>query len=236
MDLADLLRGHDETTVQSLADELAVSRRTLLRDLAALRERGIPIRGETGPGGGIRLEGSRGLTAVHVSVAEIVSLWLAARLSASASVLPWSEAARTGLAKLLGSLPDQRARELRGLCRRVVVGPPASATLRSGAGSPPAELVRLFEEAFSSGTGLGFHYTDRVGANSVRRIEPHGLLVETPVWYVLAHDADKGEARTFRMDRISRPRLLGELRFQPRWDVIRVQLPDTVRWRPLLGR
>jgi predicted DNA-binding transcriptional regulator YafY len=236
MDLADLLRSRDETTVGSLAGELGVSRRTLLRDLATLRERGMPIRGEAGPGGGIRLEGGRGITAVHVSTAEVVALWLAARLSRGASDLPWSEAARTGLAKLLGSLPDSKARELRALCRRVIVGPPASAGVRAGAGSPPAELLGFFEQAFSTGAGLGFHYVDRSGVRSIRRIEPHGLLVEPPVWYVLARDVEKGKPRMFRMDRISRPGLLRGLRFQPRFDVIRAQLPDLVRWRPLLAR
>ena len=59
MDLADLLRGRDETTVAGLAGELGVTPRTLYRDLAALRDRGLPITGEPGRGGGIRLEGSR---------------------------------------------------------------------------------------------------------------------------------------------------------------------------------
>ena len=34
----------------------------------------------------------------------------------------------------------------------------------------------------------------RVSAQSQRRVAPHGLLVEPPVWYVLAHDVDKGAA------------------------------------------
>jgi len=66
MDLADLLRGREETTVAGLAGELGVSPRTLYRDLAALRDRGLPITGEPGRGGGIRLVGSRGVTAVHL--------------------------------------------------------------------------------------------------------------------------------------------------------------------------
>jgi predicted DNA-binding transcriptional regulator YafY len=60
MELADLLRGRDTTTVAELAAELDVSRPTLLRDLASLRERGLPIAGDAGPGGGVRLEGDRG--------------------------------------------------------------------------------------------------------------------------------------------------------------------------------
>lgn len=233
MDLVELLRGRDTTTVSALAGELGVSRRTVLRDLATLRARGLPITGEPGPSGGLRLEGARGVTAVHLGVAEVVSLWLAARLSRAASDLPWGEGARSGLAKLMASLPRERTRELRALCRRVIVGPPASERVRSGAGRAPPELLRLFEEAFGRGAGLGFHYADRVGQRTLRRVEPHGLLVQTPVWYLLARDADKGEPRMFRMDRISSPRLLGEIRFTPDARVIQAQLPAGPDWQPL---
>lgn len=233
MELADRLRGRAETTVGELALELGVSSRTVLRDLAALRERGLPIVGDAGPGGGIRLEGSRGLTAVHMSVTEVAAMWLAARLSRVGSDLPWGQAASSGLAKLLASLPGQKASVLRALCRRVIVGLQASAEVRSSARRPPRELLRLFEVAFSSGVGLGFHYTDRFGKKSVRRIEPHGLLVETPVWYILARDIDKHEPRTFRMDRIARPSLQSEIRFSPDLRLIQAQVPEPEKRRPL---
>jgi predicted DNA-binding transcriptional regulator YafY len=235
MELSDLLRGREATTVSDLARELGVHRRTLLRDLATLRERGMPITGEAGPGGGIRLEGDRGLAAVHLSLTEIVAIWLAARLSRGASDLPWGEAANSGMAKLLGSLPMAKARALRALCRRVIVGQPASAAIRASAGPTPPELLRLFEEAFSIGVGLGFQYMDREGRKTNRRVEPHGLLVETPVWYVLARDVDKAEPRTFRMDRIARPRILRDVLYRPDFHVIRSQLPELDRWRPLSG-
>src|SRR5260370_34542177 len=88
MERADLRRGRDETTVAGLAGELGVSPRTLHRDLAALRYRGLPITGEPGRGGGIRLEGSRGATAVHLSIAEVVAMGLAPRPPAAPSRLP----------------------------------------------------------------------------------------------------------------------------------------------------
>ncbi len=235
MDLTELLRAADATTVESLARTLAVSERTMRRDLAALRRRGLPITGEAGPGGGIRLEGERGVTAVHLSLSEMVTLWLAARLSQAASDLPWGSAANSALAKLLASLPKTRARELRELCRRVIVGPAPSGRTLAGAGAPPAELLRLFEESFTAGVGLGFHYVDRDGNASKRRIEPHGLLVQTPVWYVLSRDVDKAAPRMFRMDRISRPRIVREIGFRPDAEVIWAQLPAEVKWRPLLG-
>ena len=235
LQLSALLRGRDVTTIAALSEELRVSRRTLLRDLATLRERGLPISGEAGRGGGVRLEGERGLAALHLSVTEVVSIWIAARLSRAASELPWGDAANSGMNKLLGSLPQPKARALRALCRRVVVGCPASAQVRAGAGPCPPELLSLFEQAFSTGRGLGFRYSDREDRITQRRVEPHGLLVQTPVWYVLARDLDKGEPRMFRMDRISRPRLLPDITFRPDLQVLQAQLPEPLGWRPLLG-
>jgi len=235
MDLLERLRGADASQVEVLAAELGVSVRTLHRDLATLRQRGIPVTGEPGPGGGVRLEGDRGVTAVHLSLAEVVTLWLSARLAQAASDLPWSGAADSALAKLLASMPKARAAQLRALCRRVLVGPPVSENLRAGAGRPPRELLRLVEEAFTAGVALAFDYTDRNGQPSSRRVETHGLLVQSPVWYLLTRDIDKGEPRVFRMDRVARPRLLLDLRFRPDHEVLRASVPaDHFHWKPLL--
>ena len=236
LQLTDMLHGRETTTVSDLAAELGVSRRTVLRDLASLRDRGMLIDGEAGPGGGVRLDGDRNQIPIRLSLTEIVALWLSARLAAGASDLPWGRDAHSGMAKLLGGLPTKKARALRALCRRVIVGQPASATVRAGAAGAPRELLGLFEEAFSHGVGLAFVYSNREGQQSRRSVEPHGLLVEPPVWYVLARDLDKREPRTFRMDRISRPRILPDVVFQPNINVIQAQLPDHDRWRPLIGQ
>lgn len=230
MALADRLRAEAETTVSHLAAEFEVSPRTLLRDLAALRERGLPISGQAGPGGGVRLEGTRGVTAVHLSLAEVASLWLSARLAREASLLPWSGAATAALDKLLASLPPARAQALRAMLRRVFVGRPASAALAASVAAPPTELLALFDQAFSDGLGLTFHYRDARRQRSRRRIEPHGLLVEPPVWYLLARDVDKQLPRTFRMDRIERPMLDAGVHFRPDLQLALSQLPPTGRY------
>ena len=233
--LANLLRGRDATTVDALARDLLVSPRTVLRDLATLREGGMSIAGEAGPGGGIRLERDRGSATVHFSVSEVVGVWLAARLAREASNLPWGEAATSALAKLLASLPLARARDLRTLCRRVIIGPAASAAIEGGAGCAPPELLRAFEDAFSSRRGLAFQYVDRAGARTRRTIEPHGLLVKPPVWYILSRDVEKGEPRAFRMDRISLPRIVPAITFEPDLAVVRAQIPPGRDWRPLVA-
>jgi predicted DNA-binding transcriptional regulator YafY len=222
-ELLEFLRAHDATTVAVMARELGVSRRTVLRDLATLRERGWPIRAEAGPGGGVLLDRDRGLAAVHLSTDEIASLWLAAQLSASVSALPWSAAARSALDKAFASLPPARARMLRQLVRRVLVGRPATAPIRDGLGTAPPDLLTSFERAFARNACLAFDYVDRHGRTSARVVEPHGLLIEAPAWYVLARDTSSGAARTFRMDRIRRARVLPERSFVPDFEGLRRQ-------------
>ncbi len=210
MDLLDLLQASEAMSVAAIAGALGVSRRTVLRDLATLRERRWSIRAEAGPGGGVLLDRGRGVTAVHLAVDEVVALWLAGQMSASVAAMPWSASLRSGLNKVLASLPRERARSLHGLMRRVVVGQPATEAVRQGLGATAPEVVAAFEEAFSRSRCMSFDYTDREGRHSRRRVEPQGLLIELPAWYLLALDQDKAEVRLFRTDRIGRPRVLDQ--------------------------
>lgn len=230
LDLLDALRAYEATSVGVLAAELGVSRRTLLRDLAILRDRGWPIEGEPGPGGGIRLAHGRGLSAVHLGEAETVSLWLAARLSETLSPMPWTGTARSALDKVLASLPQERRRRLRRFVRRVIVGRPATEQVRSGLGRPSDGLIPMLEHAFAADRCMSFAYVDRNDRRSRRRVEPHGLMVEAPAWYLLARDLANGEARTFRMDRIRNPQL-EDARFKPDVDALYREVLES--WRRL---
>lgn len=220
LDLVELMRAHDATTIGAVAEELGVSRRTVFRDIAVLRDRGWPIVSDPGPGGGVRLERRRGVSSVHLASEEVVTLWVASRLSANASLLPWSAAAQSALNKILSSLGGVRSRELRRLVKRVMVGPMASPRIQAELGEAPRELLPVFERGFTGARCLSFDYTDRNGNETRRVIEPHGLLVESPAWYILARDIDRGAARLFRMDRIARPRVL-KRRFAPNFEAVR---------------
>lgn len=223
MDLLELLRASDALTVEAMAERLSVSRRTILRDLALLRDRGWPIRSDSGPGGGVSLDRDRGMRAVHLAVDEVAALWLAAMLSLSAGTLPWSRAARSALDKVLSSVPEERQRRLRHLVRRVVIGHAATPSVVSELGHPQPELLAAFEMAFTDNLRLAFHYVDRHGKASTRRVEPHGLLLEPPAWYLLTRDAESGEPRMFRMDRIRRARVLRNEPFVPDFEGLKRQ-------------
>ncbi len=102
--LLDLLRSREEVRAVELAGALGTSLRSVRRDLATLRARGVAIESEAGPGGGVRLARERGVTAVNVTADEVVALWLTVHLMKVATGLPWSRAARSWLDKLFDSL------------------------------------------------------------------------------------------------------------------------------------
>jgi predicted DNA-binding transcriptional regulator YafY len=164
MDLLDLLQGRDAAvTVAAIAEALAVSRRTVLRDLATLRERGWTIRADAGPGGGVVLDRGRGVTAVHLAVDEVAALWIAGQVSASFAAMPWRHALRSGLSKVLASLPRERGRSLHQLMRRIVVagrrprvcGPPSGRRRRTcwRPARKPSPAAGAWPSTMSTGRG-----------------------------------------------------------------------------------
>jgi predicted DNA-binding transcriptional regulator YafY len=89
-------------------------------------------------------------------------------------------------------------------------------------------LVATFEQAFTAGRLLAFSYVDRKGRRTRRHVEPHGLLVRAPLWYVIAWDSKRDAARLFRADRIRRPTVSGQS-FLPRpHDLVTRVCPDAV--------
>ena len=85
-ELLRCLRQRADWTVDRLADDLEVSRRTVLRDLNHLRERGFHITSMTGPGGGIHLEPTSVLVTSQLAGDQVVAL---IRSVALARANPW---------------------------------------------------------------------------------------------------------------------------------------------------
>lgn len=174
--LVGLLRTRGESTAQELALHFTVSTRTIPRDISALRAHAIPVEAEFGRGGGIRLQSNWAIPPVRFEPAELLGLILAVSLARQASILPFSDCAQAALGKAVAALPNERARHIRRLCRRVLVGPPASQALTDRRGSVPKNVIDLFEQAFSEQRIMTFSYVDRLGAQTRREVEPQGLL------------------------------------------------------------
>lgn len=60
--------------IGALADEFGVSRRTLTRDIALLRDRGLPVDADRGRGGGVRVASTWGVGRLTLDYREAVDL------------------------------------------------------------------------------------------------------------------------------------------------------------------
>jgi predicted DNA-binding transcriptional regulator YafY len=220
-----LLRRRGDWTLADLAHELGASRRTILRDVNQLRDRGFEISGMSGPGGGVHLEATSVMITSHLDTDEVVALILSVAIARATSWIPFASGAERALAKIESALPEQRVVELQRFMQRVLIGDSAPAP-----GGRVSEidnaLVANFEEAFTASRLLAFGYVDREGRRTRRQVEPHGLLIRAPFWYVIAWDPRRSAPRLFRADRIRRPSVTGQA-FLPRaHDLVTRICPD----------
>ncbi|MEL6684400.1 MAG: HTH domain-containing protein, partial [Pseudomonadota bacterium] len=107
------LRRSGTSTVDELAQEVGASRRTILRDICALRDEGFVIHSETGPGGGLQLDPQSLQTTARLSVTEVFALLISVAAMRAAQNLPFADLADAGLAKIEKSLPSDKVRDLR---------------------------------------------------------------------------------------------------------------------------
>jgi predicted DNA-binding transcriptional regulator YafY len=167
------------------------------------------------------------LLSSHLAAEEVVALVLSVAVTRATPWIPFAAGAERALAKIEGALPAERVRERRRLMERIFIGEPATTPPRLDERTVAKTLLRAFEEAFTSNCVLRFQYVGRDGRPGRRRIEPHGLLVRAPLWYVIAWDLDKDAARLFRMDRIRHPSVQREARFGRRpLDLVTGVCPD----------
>lgn len=199
-----LLAERDYTTANDLADDLGVSLRTLHRDLATLREMGVPIGGLAGRGGGVFLERGWSLGRVHLNEREAMGLLLGIAIAERTGSPLLLDDVRSIERKLVQAFAPSRMATIRSLRRRVLIGAPASAAIVAMHGRTPPSITRPLLEAFMRERVARIRYTDTSGATSTREIEPHYLYFSLPVWYVLAWDRLRDDVRSFRLDRVER--------------------------------
>ncbi len=211
------LRRNGTSTVADLAQEVGASRRTVLRDISALRDGGFVIHSEPGRGGGLQLDPQSVQTTARLSVAEVFALLISVASMRAAGNLPFSGLADAGLAKIEKALPSDKVRDLRRFLDCLYVGQLSPQVDISNMGVMDPSLLPAFETAFLQRLQLRFQYRDAKGAVSSRNVEPQAMLILPPLWYLVAFDPARKDFRHFRMDRISRPECVQDATFRRRY-------------------
>lgn len=210
------LRRNGTSTIAELMQDVGASRRTVLRDIAALRDAGFVIHSEPGRGGGLQLDPQSVQTTARLSVAEVFALLVSVASMRAAGHLPFSDLADVGLAKIERALPAEKVRDLRRFLDCLYVGTLAAQVDISDVGVMDPGLLPAFETAFLGTLYLQFQYRDAKGAVTSRTVEPQAMLILPPLWYLVSWDPARKYFRYFRMDRISEPMCMEGATFRRR--------------------
>lgn len=210
------LRRQGTTTVAQLAQDVGASKRTILRDISALRDDGVVIYSEPGRGGGLQLDPRSVQTRVRLSVSEVFALVVCVASMRATGGVPFSTLADLGLSKIEKALPTEQLFDLRRFLDCLYVGELAPQVNRNDIGAMEEELLPIFESAFLEQWHVAFEYCDAKGVRTEREVEPQAILILPPLWYLVAWDPTRSDFRHFRMDRIRCPKLVPEKHFHRR--------------------
>jgi len=203
--LLEALQDRSSASGPELARRLGVDVRTLRRDVVSLRDLGIPVEAERGPGGGYRLRPGYRMPPLMLTADEATTVALGL-IAARHDGLD----ADSALAKIRRVLPDRVRLRVEALERTLGFTRPGQDA------SPPAgEHLLLLAEAARRGRRVAAHYTASDGAESDRELSPYGLVAHAGRWYVPAHDHGRDAPRTLRADRFGAVRLGGAGRPPP---------------------
>lgn len=205
LQLLSLLQTHRLWRGAELAERLAVTERTVRRDVDRLRELGYPIDATPGVDGGYRLSAGAHLPPLVFDDEEAVAVAVGLRAAAGAAIGGIEDTSVRALAKIEQVLPDRLRRRVSALHGNVVAlgrDHGADDVVDPDALSVLASACRDREE-------VRFDYRRSDGEDSRRLVEPHQLITAGRRWYLVGWDVRREDWRTFRLDRLRDARLAG---------------------------
>ncbi|MFM9928293.1 YafY family protein [Variovorax sp. H27-G14] len=206
MQLMQLLRRHRRpVSGWELAGEMAVSLRTLYRDIASLKAQGAEIDGE--PGYGYVMKPGFVLPPLMFSSVEVEALMLGMRWVADRGDPVLAAGARDAAARIAAVLPRALRRELE--TSALLVG----TSLRKSA---PTATIEPMRAAIRGGLKMKLTYRDKQGAISHRVIWPFAVVYFEEARVLAAWCELRGDFRNFRADLIVQLEPLEERQPKPK--------------------
>ncbi|MEF2976690.1 helix-turn-helix transcriptional regulator [Subtercola sp. YIM 133946] len=224
--LLSLLQARRDWPGRALAERLDISERTVRRDIDRLRELGYRISAAKGPDGGYRLDAGSELPPLLFDDEQAIVLAVALQTVAVTGT-GFEEPAQRALAAVRQVMPARlrhRIDELRVVpvaAGSALAPVNAEVLARLGAAVRARQILR-FEysggtgaatggvggDAATGGAGAGDAATGGVATGAagvlspLRRAEAHHVVLRLGRWYLVGWDLDRGDWRTFRVDRM----------------------------------
>ncbi|MBK8139113.1 MAG: YafY family transcriptional regulator [Chloroflexi bacterium] len=197
-----LLQTRGKTTARTLAAELEVSTRTVLRDVDALSAAGVPVISEGGHGGGISLDEGYRTSLTGLKDAEARSLFLSNNTQILHDI-GLGDAAESMLLKLTAALPAVHQPSVEQIRQRIYIDP-----LWWWHDSTPLAFWDDLQRAVYEDRRIRIVYENHSHDVSEREIEPYSLVAKSSTWYLIARR--DSEFRTYRVSRLRNVTVLAE--------------------------
>ncbi len=218
LSLLSLLQARRDWPGTVLAERLAVTTRTVRRDIDRLRELGYRITAAKGPDGGYRLEAGSDLPPLLFDDDQAVAIAVALQ-SAAASGVDIRDASERALATVRQVMPSRLRHRIDGLrfSRADVEHRVDPAVLETVSAAVRDRMTLRFDYRPAGEVGRSSEHSGANGSpeRPPRRVEPQALVARRSRWYLVAWDLDRGDWRLFRLDRMD-PRTPTGPRFVPR--------------------
>ncbi len=208
LSLVPYLTEHGPTPVGELAEAFDVDARLLRRLISFLGTAGVPGETQTYQDEDLFDIDWEAFEAEDVvSLTRVVAVDDTPRFSAfeSAALIAGLHALQPMLPEADRALAAETAEKLRAAGPEAGGAEPVSVSVEA-----EAPVLGLIAGAISARKRLEFGYVDARGARTARRVEPLVLGQSGGGWYLRAHCLDRGETRTFAVDRMRETRMPGE--------------------------
>ncbi|MBW4437680.1 MAG: YafY family transcriptional regulator [Pleurocapsa minor GSE-CHR-MK-17-07R] len=197
-----LLYANGRMTARELAEELAVTERTVYRDMEALSLSGVPVYTQQGSGGGIFLDENYRVSLTGLSRRDVQALFIAA---SSQPLHDLGLAHENPLLKLFAALPASQQREVERVRARYYID-----TRNWFQQAEATPFFASLHQAVWDDKRIDVTYESVEGGLSSRTLEPYALVSKANVWYFVACRASEpvSAMRTYRLSRVRALRVL----------------------------
>ena len=200
--LIGMLRSEDHWKTSDLREHLNISQRTLMRDLAELKDAGYPIESDRGRGGGIRLNGRWGIDRLVLSHKEVVELILSLAIMESLNLPLLTGNIEAIRQKLFQTFPENQRGIVSNIRKRILISKHSRNAMASPLFESTQDLSENLSDSFFRQRCLEINYRSEADECTSRTIEAHYIMLSWPVWYIVAWDHLRAAPRIFRIDRI----------------------------------
>ncbi|WP_037773054.1 helix-turn-helix transcriptional regulator, partial [Streptomyces pristinaespiralis] len=195
-----LLRQRGRLTADTLARELEVSTRTVLRDIEALSAAGVPVYAERGRHGGFALMPGFRTELTGLNHDEALAL-LTAGSARGEQVFGLGSALASAMRKVVDALPESHRTTASDAARRFLVEPETDLLSRRPVTEEvPDRTMMEIRRAVLAGHKLRIHYAATDQAPWWCTVDPIGLVTVRDRNYLLA--TRSGADRTYRLSRV----------------------------------